>query len=78
MTHNQAHALELAEGLLSSTVSADQLTDQEWHLMLLAAGLNSYCAPPTKVALLTLQNAQSGAGYFTGVGTVTEPAGMAG
>jgi hypothetical protein len=70
--------LELAEGLLSSTVSADQLTDQEWHLMLLAAGLNSYCAAPTKVALLTMQNARSGAGYFTGVGTVAGPAGMAG
>jgi len=78
MTHNQSHALELAEGLLSSSVSADRLTDQEWHLMLLAAGLNSYCASPTKVALLTLQNAQSGAGYFAGAGTLTEPAGMAG
>jgi hypothetical protein len=78
MTHNQLHALELAEGLLNSAVSADQLTDQEWHLMLLAAGLNNYCAAPTKVALLTLQNARAGAGYFTGVGTVAEPAGMAG
>jgi hypothetical protein len=37
--------------------------------MLLAAGLNDYCAPPTKVALLTLQNARSGAGYFTGAPT---------
>jgi hypothetical protein len=78
MTHNQLHALELAEGLLSSSVSADQLTDQEWHLMLLAAGLNSYCAPPTKVALLTLQNARAGEGYFTGVQGAVEPAGMAG
>jgi hypothetical protein len=67
MTQNQHHALDLAHSLLSSAVSADQLTDQEWHLMLLAAGLNNYCAAPTKVALLTLQNAQQGAGYFTGV-----------
>ena len=70
MTHNQHHALELARGLLTSTVRADQLSDQEWHLMLLAAGLNSYCAPPTKVALLTLENAREGVGYFEGVPTV--------
>jgi len=64
VTHNQHHALGLANGLLSSSLCADQLTDQEWHLMLLASGLNSYCAPPTKVAMLTLRNAAAGVGYF--------------
>jgi hypothetical protein len=77
VTHNQQHALELANGLLSSSVRADQLTDQEWHLMLLASGLNSYCAPPTKVALLTLRNAEAGEGYFEGVAPV-QPASAAG
>lgn len=72
MTHNQQHALELANGLLSSAVRADQLTDQEWHLMLLASGLNSYCAAPAKVALLTLRNAAQGQGYFDGVSVVQE------
>src|SRR5687767_707155 len=38
MTHNQHHAVELAQGLLRSTIKPDRLTDQEWHLMLLAAG----------------------------------------
>jgi hypothetical protein len=77
MTHNQSHALELARGLLNATVSAEELTDQEWHLMLLAAGLNSYCAAPSKVAVRTLQNALSGTGYFAGAG-LGAAAGMAG
>jgi hypothetical protein len=75
VTHNQHHALGLANGLLSSSLNADQLTDQEWHLMLLASGLNSYCAPPTKVALLTLRNAAAGVGYFEGA---ANQAGVAG
>lgn len=75
MTHNQHHALGLANGLLSSSLSADQLTDQEWHLMLLASGLNSYCAPPTKVAMLTLRNAAAGVGYFEGVASRAGAAG---
>jgi hypothetical protein len=77
VTHNQHHALALANGLLSSTIRADQLTDQEWHLMLLASGLNSYCAAPAKVAMLTLRNAASGLGYFEGAAAALE-AGMAG
>jgi hypothetical protein len=72
VTHNQQHALELANELLSSSLRADELTDQEWHLMLLASGLNSYCAPPTKVALLTLRNAETGQGYFEGVSPVRQ------
>ncbi|HEY7117564.1 MAG TPA: hypothetical protein VH475_13330 [Tepidisphaeraceae bacterium] len=66
MTRNQHHALDLARNILRGALSAQALTDQEWHLMLLAAGTNCFAAPPKKVSIGVLRNARGGRGYYAG------------
>jgi hypothetical protein len=65
MTGNQAHAVELARGIIDGTVAARELSDMDWHLLLLAAGLNSHCSLPLLVAHRALRNAEAQAGYFS-------------
>jgi hypothetical protein len=66
MTRNQHHALDLARKILKGALSAQAVTDQEWHLLLLAAGLNCLALPPKKVSVQVLRNARWGTGYYAG------------
>ena len=64
MTSNQHRAVEVARHLLSGEMSDARLSDGEWHLLLLGAGVNCQGAPLLKVAGRVLDNAERHAGYF--------------
>ena len=65
MTTNQSKAILLAHSLVSGTTHPAAVTDADWHLLLLAAGVNSMFTAPGAVALQVLECAKAGAGYFT-------------
>ena len=65
MTANQFKAVSLARGILGGTVDAASLPDADWHLLLLAAGLNGRRrAPAMLVAEQVLLLAEHHDGYF--------------
>jgi hypothetical protein len=64
MTSNQYHAVEVARCLLAGELNASGMTEGEWHLLLLGAGVNCQEAPLLKVAGRVLENALSHTGYF--------------
>jgi hypothetical protein len=65
MTTNQHHALNLARALLQKRVIADTLPENDWELLLLAAGLNYCGATARKVSRRVLANARRHLGYFS-------------
>jgi hypothetical protein len=67
MTTNQRRAIETAKGLLSGAVTTARLSEADWHLLLLGAGMNCQQAPLHKVAGQVLENADRHAGYFARV-----------
>lgn len=71
MTSNQRRAIEIAQGVLSGGSNGSLLTDGEWHLLLLGAGLNCHHAPLLNVAGRVLENANRHAGYFAPAGSDT-------
>lgn len=64
MTGNQKNALELAEKIVRQDKTAVELSERQWHLLLLAAGLNNPCSLPQFVAHKVLREFQSRRGYF--------------
>ena len=64
MTTNQCHAAALAEGVCRGAISPAALSDEEWFLLLLAAGTNAVAARPAIVARRALDCAGRGSGYF--------------
>lgn len=74
MTTNQLRAIELARAILAgaelpSNGPPPELSDADWHLLLLAGGWNNVQAPAAKVARRVLELAGRRAGYFAGVAT---------
>lgn len=68
MTRNQEKATSIAEAILTGRIPADELPDDEWSLLLLAAGENSPSAPAETVSGRVLEQAVHHSGYFfTGV-----------
>jgi hypothetical protein len=65
VTTNQSKAILLAHALVSGATPPAAVPDADWHLLLLAAGVNSTFTPPGAVALQVLERAKAGAGYFT-------------
>ena len=50
MTRNQLRAIALAHEIKSGTTDPTALQDQDWMLLLLAAGLNRVASPPPIIA----------------------------
>ncbi len=75
MTTNQLRAASLAEAIQQGWTDAADLLDHDWHLLLLAAGVNRCHAPPIIVATRVLTDMQARAGYFssTSGSTTAEP-----
>lgn len=75
MTSNQRQAIEIAKGLLlSGGNNPSRLSDREWDLLLLGAGLNYQYAPLLNVAGRVLENADGHAGYFADASRITSTA----
>jgi hypothetical protein len=74
MTTNQRHAAALAAGVCRGAISPAALSDEEWSLLLLAAGMNAVAARPATVARRALKCARRESGYFR---RVTPPPGAA-
>jgi hypothetical protein len=64
MNSNQSRAVDLARRIVDGQLRARELSDDDWHLLLLAAGVRSAFAPPPVVSCKVLNDAQLRAGYF--------------
>lgn len=64
MSRNQKHAIELAGGICRGEVEPSLISDADWSLLLLAAGLNNACAGPVAVARGVLSRFTEKVGYF--------------
>jgi hypothetical protein len=65
MTSNQRRVIRLATQILEDEHFAAKISDPEWELLLLAAGLNNVSARPSMVAHLVLHNLAHADGYFS-------------
>ena len=73
MTRNQRRAIDIAKGLLSGAVTTARVSEADWHLLLLGAGVNCQHTPLLKVAGQVLENAERHAGYFADVARAPRP-----
>ncbi len=64
MTRNQLRAIALAHEIKSGTTDPTTLLDQDWMLLLLAAGLNRVSSPPPIIARKVLDFADRQVEYF--------------
>jgi hypothetical protein len=64
MNSNQSRAIDLARQIVHGQLRAGELSDHDWHLLLLAAGVRSALAAPLVVSCKVLNDAQLRAGYF--------------
>ena len=64
MTGNQKKVLSLATGILERRIAAGDLGDSDWHLLLLAAGVNNPVSVPLLVAHRVLDHFSRSIGYF--------------
>jgi len=64
VTTNQWHAASLAAQICQHMVDPADLSDHDWHLLLLAADLNSPQSLPLLVCCRVLDQAARGVGYF--------------
>lgn len=64
MTRNQHRALALAAAMLEHELEPEQLSDQDWNLLLLAAGINAVSAKANEVARQVFLNARQRTGFF--------------
>jgi len=66
MSRNQKYAIELAGGICRGEVEPSLISDTDWSLLLLAAGLNNACAGPLAVARGVISRFTEKVGYFAG------------
>lgn len=64
MTTNQTRALYLARALSEGWLSAATIGDDDWTLLLLAAGMNHAASAPAVVSRHVLDSAAAQTGYF--------------
>lgn len=64
MTRNQERAALIAQCVLTGRVPADDLPDEDWSLLMLAAGVNSLYAPAEVLSSRALEQAVHHSGYF--------------
>jgi hypothetical protein len=66
MTTNQRRAIRLAQCVFDGRVSAGDLSEDDWVLLILAAGVMYSNTPATGIALRVLRDARGRTGYFRG------------
>ncbi len=64
MTRNQLRAIALAHEIKGGTTDPTTLQDQDWMLLLLAAGLSRVSSPPPIIAHKVLDCADRQVEYF--------------
>lgn len=64
VTTNQTRAVLLAREMSAGRASTTTISDNDWNLLLLAAGLNHAASSPLEVARRVLATAYAGTGYF--------------
>jgi hypothetical protein len=69
MTANQRRAVGLAEALIADQLQPSDLTDEQWGLLLLAAGVSNRRLIPMVVAQGVLSQFYDRSGYFAGAAT---------
>ena len=65
MTSNQRRAIFLANLIVKGYTDPANLSEIDWSLLLLAAGLYRVTTPPVVVAARVLANAEALDGYFS-------------
>ena len=75
MTTNQWRAASLATGICQHRVDPSEITERDWHLLLVAADLNSPESLPLLVCFRVLDQAARRVGYFESTPPEPEPAG---
>lgn len=74
MTTNQTRALSLARAVSDGRLTSTTISDDDWTLLLLAAGMNHAASTPAVVSRLVLESATAQTGYFwPGDGAISEP-----
>ena len=73
MTRNQKLAVRLAAALSRGRTDPMALSDEQWNLLLLAAGINCPGANPDFVARRVLSDRAARSGYFAGAGPGDAP-----
>ena len=66
MSRNQKHAVELALRLCRGDVEPALISEVDWSLLLLAAGLNNASTGPLAVAKGVIARFRQKVGYFAG------------
>ncbi len=64
MSSNQSRAISLAHEIIHGRVRPHDLPDDDWNLLLLAAGTCCAASNPLIVSCKVLNNAQLRSGYF--------------
>ena len=64
MSSNCIRAISLANALFEGSLDPSNLSDNDWYLLLLAAGLNEAESGPATVSRLVLDAARRRTGYF--------------
>lgn len=65
MTRNQQRAVQLARNISSGRLDPADLSDGDWHLLLLAANINNAMSLPALVCGRVLNQAERQIGYFS-------------
>jgi hypothetical protein len=73
VSSNCIRAISLASALFEGSLDPASLTDNDWYLLLLAAGLNEPGTVAATVSRLVLQAAQRRTGYFRPRDLVLQP-----
>ena len=71
MTTNQRRAIRLAQSVFDGRVAAGEIVDEDWVLLVMAAGLTHFKAPPGAISRKVLRDARERAGYFEASGART-------
>jgi hypothetical protein len=67
MTANQKRALQLAEQVINQQIPLHQLSDESWHLLVLASGLTHCSVPAKMICDRVIENYLEGKQYFSSV-----------
>lgn len=74
LTNNHRHAIALARQILSDERAADEITDSDWALLMLAADVNRCDSAPQLVARRVLDAFERQSGYFDPCANLARPA----
>lgn len=70
MTVNQQRVVQIALKIFRNEHGCEELSDADWQLLLLAAGLNNVSVRPDVAARRVLENAETEQGYFASYASI--------